>query len=82
MDSSQSTFEEILASEHAMMLAAIERYGAFYTHARACSVFPARRFHSATSCMPQMIHRPDRLGAMPHPGAPDGAFIVIFRLCN
>jgi hypothetical protein len=52
MDFSQSTFEEIVVSEHAMMLAAKERYGAFYTHARACSVFLSSRSITIGWCSP------------------------------
>jgi hypothetical protein len=42
MEFPQSTFEEIIESERSIVLGAKERYGAFYTHARACSVFLSR----------------------------------------
>lgn len=42
MEFPQSTFEEIIESERSIVLGAKERYGAFYTHARACSVFVSR----------------------------------------
>jgi hypothetical protein len=42
MEFPQSTFEEIVESERSMVIAARERYGAFYAHARDCSVFLSR----------------------------------------
>jgi hypothetical protein len=42
MEFPQSTFEEIAASEHDMLLRARERYGVFYVHARDCSIFLSR----------------------------------------
>jgi hypothetical protein len=42
MEFPQSTLEEIVESERSMVIAARERYGVFYAHARACSVFLSR----------------------------------------
>jgi hypothetical protein len=42
MEFPQSTFEEIVESERSMVIAARERYGAFYAHARDCSAFLSR----------------------------------------
>src|ERR1700733_13609891 len=39
MNFPQSTVEEIIESERAMLLGAKERYGKYYTHARGVSVF-------------------------------------------
>ncbi len=42
MEFLQSTLEEIIESERLMLLAAKERYGAYYGHARECSIFLSR----------------------------------------
>jgi hypothetical protein len=42
MEFKQSTLEEIVESEHAMLLAAADRYETYYVHARTCSIFLSR----------------------------------------
>jgi hypothetical protein len=42
MEFLQSTLEEIIESERLMLLAARERYGSYYDHARTCAIFLSR----------------------------------------